>query len=278
MILITGGRGAVAINLLALLHERGEAVRVASTSPHLLELPDDVPAVELNLTDPATFAPALTGATSVFLYASAKHASNFAQEALSAGISHIVLLSSATVLGPDPGSDPLAASHLGVERALLASPITTTILRPGSFADNARSWAWPIRSGRPVSLPYPGSHTDPIHEKDVAEAALAVLTDPRHRGGAFHLSGPETMTFSEQVRRLGEATGQHIETAPVTREQWKQEMANYISGPYADALLDFWSSTSDKPPVVTPAVENLTGHRARTFTSWAQEHAKEFMR
>lgn len=277
MILITGGRGAIATNLLILLHDRGHPVRVASTSPHHLELPDDVAAVRLNLTDPTTFTVALAGATSVFLYASAEHIAELVQEAVTAGVSHIVLLSSASVLGPDPDNDPLARAHLDVERALLASPISTTILRPGSFSSNVRSWAWPIRSGRAVSLPYPGSHTDPIHDKDVAETAFAVLTDPRHRGGQFLLSGPETMTFSEQIRRLGQATGQSIEIASITRERWKQEMADYISGPYADALLDFWSSTSDKPPRLTTSVEELTGHPARTFTAWAQEHANEFI-
>ncbi|MFF4619878.1 hypothetical protein [Nonomuraea jabiensis] len=64
-----------------------------------------------------------------------------------------------------------AEPHLGVERALTAAPVRSTLLRPGAFAGNALAWAWPIKSGAPVSLPYPGSYNDPIHEADLAEAA-----------------------------------------------------------------------------------------------------------
>src|SRR6185503_3218964 len=97
-----------------------------------------------------------------------------------------------------------------------------------SFASNARAWAWPIKAGRPVSLPYPGSHSDPIHERDVAEAAHTVLTDPRHQGWHLHLTGPESLTFSEQIDQLAEVTGRSITVNHVTREEWKQETADYI--------------------------------------------------
>jgi len=268
MILVTGGRGAVATHLQTLLREDGLAVRVASNAPDAQ--------VRLNLTDPATFPAALAGATSVFLYAEAKHIEEFVAEAVAAGVQHIVLLSSSSVLTPDPENNPLAKSHLDVEKALLAAPIPATLLRPGSFAANASGWAWAIQSGRPVSLPYPGSYTDPIHEKDVAEAAFAALTDPRHQGGQFTLTGPEALTFTEQINLLTQATGQDIDVQQVTRDQWKAEMAEYIPGPFAEALLNFWESNDGKPVPLTSTVEELTGHPARPFELWATEHAADF--
>jgi uncharacterized protein YbjT (DUF2867 family) len=268
MILVTGGRGAVATCLQALLREHGLAVRVASNAPDAQ--------IRLNLTDPATFPAALAGVTSVFLYAEARHIDEFVAEAVAAGVQHIVLLSSSSVLTPDPENNPLAKSHLDVEKALLASPIQTTVLRPGSFAANASGWAWAIQSGRPVSLPYPGAYTDPIHEKDVAEAAFAALTDPRHRGGRFTLTGPETMTFTEQLDVLMQVTGQDIDIQPVTPDQWKAEMAEYIPDLYADALLNYWESTDGRPLELTSTVEELTGHSARSFTVWATDHAADF--
>jgi uncharacterized protein YbjT (DUF2867 family) len=268
MILVTGGRGAVATCLQTLLREHDLAVRVASNAPDAQ--------VRLNLTDPATFPAALAGVTSVFLYAEAKHIDEFIAEAVAAGVQHIVLLSSSSVLSPDADNDMLAKSHLDVEKALLASPIQTTVLRPGSFAANAGGWAWAIKSRRPVSLPYPGAYTDPIHEQDVAEAAFAALTDPRHRGGRFTLTGPEAMTFIEQLEVLMRVTGLDIDIQPVTRDQWKAEMAEYIPGPYAEALLNFWESTDGRPLALTSAVEELTGHPARSFTVWATDHATDF--
>lgn len=276
MILITGGRGAVATHLTTLLHEAGLPVRVGSAGPDALTPPAGVATVRLDLTDPATFPAALAGVTSVFLYASPARIDDFVHHAQRAGVGHIVLLSSSGVLGPDPENDPLAKSHLDVERALLASPVTTTILRPGSFASNAGGWAWSVKAGRPVGLPYPGAHNDPVHEKDIAEAAFAVLTEPRHHGGRFTLTGPESLTFTQQIDRLAAVIGRPVAVGHVTREEWKREIAEYIPAAYADALLDWWESHDGKPVPLTRTVEDLTGHPARPFTTWAADHSADF--
>lgn len=276
MILITGGRGAVANRLLALLHADGLPLRVGSSTPADLTPPDGVETVALDLTEPATFPAALAGVTSVFLYAAADRIDEFADHAHRAGVEHVVLLSSSSVLGPDPRNDPLAAAHLAVEDALRASPVVTTVLRPGSFASNAGAWAWPVKAGRPVSLPFPEAHNDPIHERDVAEAARAALTDPRHRGGTFLLTGPESLTFAQQIDQLAAATGLSILIERVTRDEWKKEMADYIPAVYADALLNWWESNDGRPVPVTRTVEELTGSPARPFAHWAADHAADF--
>ncbi|WP_425585916.1 SDR family oxidoreductase, partial [Streptomyces thioluteus] len=95
-----------------------------------------------------------------------------------------MLLSSSSVLVPDPAADPIARGHWAAEQALAASPITSTFLRPGAFATNALAWPHALRATGTVRLPVPDAHADPIHERDLAEAALAVLTDPEPRGGA----------------------------------------------------------------------------------------------
>ncbi|MFD9303120.1 NAD(P)H-binding protein [Streptomyces sp. NPDC060048] len=269
-ILVTGGRGAVARGLSSLLATAGVPHRLASREP------DTPGTVHCDLTDPATFAAALAGVRSVFLYAEAAAVDAFVKEAVTAGVEHVVLLSSSSVLAPDAADNPLAASHLAVEEALLASPLRTTLLRPGSFASNALGWAWPLKSGRPVHLPYPGSYCDPVHESDIAEAAFAVLTDPSRGGCAHHLTGPQSLTFATQLALLGDAVGRPIPFEPVSPEQWKSEVDGYIPGPYADALLDFWAATDGLPVEITDTVERLTGHPARTFETWCADHADAF--
>ncbi|MDX6356621.1 MAG: hypothetical protein QOF98_3524 [Streptomyces sp.] len=281
-ILITGGRGAVAGHVLAQLHQAGQAVRVGSSdpgglrAPGGLRVPDGVATVACDLTNPATFPAALSGVGAVFLYAEASHIAEFTDAARAAGVEHVVLLSSATVLEPGAAGNPLATSHLTVETALSAAPFTSTLLRPGSFAGNAGAWAWPIRAGRPVDLPYPGAYSDPLHERDLAEAVCAVLTDPRHQGRPHHLTGPESLTFGEQIDRLAEITGRAVAVRRVTPGEWKREMADYVPGPYADALLDYWKSYDGRPVPLTGAVEELTGHAPRTFAQWARDHAADF--
>lgn len=269
-ILVTGGRGAIARGLSDLLTARGVPHRLASREP------DKPGTVHCDLTDPATFPGALAGVRSVFLYAEAAAVDAFVKEAVTAGVEHVVLLSSSSVLAPDAADSPLAASHLAVEQALLASPLRTTLLRPGSFASNALGWAWSLKSGRPVHLPYPGSYCDPVHETDIAEAAFAVLTDPSLGGRAYTLTGPQSLTFTTQLAIVGEAVGRPIPFEPVSREQWKAEVDGYIPGPYAEALLDFWASTDGLPVDLTDAVERLTGHAPRTFETWSVDHADAF--
>ncbi|MCX5407048.1 NAD(P)H-binding protein [Streptomyces sp. NBC_00335] len=268
--LVTGGRGSVARGLSSLLAAHGVPHRLASRAP------DTPGTVRCDLTDPATFPEALAGVRSVFLYAEAAAIDAFVKEAVGAGVEHVVLLSSSSVLAPDAADSPLAASHLAVERALLASPLRTTLLRPGSFASNALGWAWPMKSGRPVHLPYPGAYSDPVHETDLAEAAFAVLTDPSLGGRAYTLTGPRTLTFAAQLAILGDALGRPIPFEPVSREQWKSEVDGYIPGPYAEALFDFWSASDGLPVDLTDDLERLTGHAPRTFETWSVDHADAF--
>jgi uncharacterized protein YbjT (DUF2867 family) len=275
-ILITGSRGKVGSTLLTLLHEAGAAVRAASGSPEKLSLPADVDAVKCALNDPATFPAALDSVTSVFLYAEASQIDAFLDEAGAAAVEHIVLLSSSSVLDPDAAGNPIAASHLAAEQALAASPIETTVLQPGAFASNALQWPWALKSTGAIDLPYPGSYGDPIHERDIAEAALAVLTRPPLRGATYHLTGPESLTFTQQIAIIERASGRPIPFNTVTREAWKESMAEYMPSAFADALLDYWASTDGSPAPLTRSVEELTGHPARTFAEWAKENADAF--
>lgn len=275
-ILVTGSRGRVGRALIGLLHDRGLAVRAASRAPGELELPAGVPAVRCALDEPDTFAEALKGVSSVFLYAESSQIDAFLEEAVAAGVQHIVLLSSSSVRHPDAATHAIARPHWEAEQALAAAPITTTVLQPGAFATNALGWARSIAAGTPVSLPYPGAHTDVIHEADLAEAALAVLTDTTLAGRTYWLSGPESLTFRDQIDRLARATGRTIEATEVTPEEWKREVSAFMPEQFADVLLAAWASTDGRPMPISPAVEELTGHPARSFTTWAEDHAGDF--
>ncbi|MFE5096733.1 NAD(P)H-binding protein [Streptomyces sp. NPDC056638] len=275
--LVTGCRGRIGSALVSLLHRAGHAVRAASRNPETLTtLPVDVPIVACDLGDPTTFATALDGVDSVFLYAEASGIDAFLCAAETAGVGHIVLLSSSSVLGPNAHGNPIAASHHAVEQALTASPLTTTLLRPGAFASNAYQWAESVRTHGSVALPHPRSHTSPIHGTDIAEAALAVLTDPRLQGAAYHLTGPESLTAAEQVGLLAAAAGRPVTVDTVTGEAWKKSVAPFVPESIADALLAHSAAMDGSPAEVTGDTEKLTGHPARTFATWAEEHAAAF--
>lgn len=274
-ILVTGSRGRVGTTLIGLLYEQGYKVRAASNEPGELALPDGVPGVKLNLAEPHTFPGALAGAESVFLYADSSHIEEFIKAATDAGVQHVVLLSSSSVLGPDAKNDAIARQHLEVEEALTSSALSCTFLRPGAFASNTLYWSRPLKTTGRISLPYPGAHNDAIHESDIAEAAVAVLKDPALRG-AYTLTGGASITFAEQIDVLARATGKPLAFDAVTPDAWKAEMAEYVPAAYADSLLAYWRSYDGKPVDLTHSVEELTGHPARTFAVWAEENAAEF--
>ncbi|MBD0709132.1 MULTISPECIES: NAD(P)H-binding protein [unclassified Streptomyces] len=280
-VLVTGSRGRVASTLLELLHTAGIEARAASKDPEALSPPPGVGTVRCDLADPATFDTALDGVGSVFLYAEASHAGTFTERARAAGVDHVVLLSSSSVLAPDAEENRIAALHLTAERALDAASASgafeVTHLRPGAFAANALQWARPLRAGHGPALPVPGAYGDPIHERDIAEAAFAVLTEPRLRGTAHHLTGPESLTFVEQLAILAEVTGRPAPHTVTTPARWKESDTAFLPEGLADALLSYWSAYDGHPTPLTRTVEELTGHPARTFAAWAGDHKETFL-
>ncbi|WP_328583115.1 NAD(P)H-binding protein [Streptomyces sp. NBC_00370] len=275
-ILVTGSSGRVGAALVPLLHGAGHDVRAASRRPERLSPVPGVEVVACDLGDPGTFAAALDGVDSVFLYAEPAHIGEFVRQARTAGVTHIVLLSSSSVVLPRADDNPIAVAHLDVERALTASPVEATFLRPDAFATNAYQWAGAVRTTGAVDLPYPRAYTSPIHEADIADAAFAALTEARHRGGAFLLTGPESLTFADQIAVLAEITGREIAVNARTPEAWREATSAFMPPPVAKALLQYWAAQDGVRSEVTDAIQHLTGHPARTFTTWARDHAAAF--
>ncbi|MFD5869510.1 MULTISPECIES: NAD(P)H-binding protein [Actinomycetes] len=274
-ILVTGSRGKVGSHLIGLLHARGIAVRAGSADPSKLSLPEGVESVPLALDDASGFRAALAGVESVFLYCEPSEIDAFVKEAEAAGVRHVVIMSSDAVLLPDAADNCIAAPHLVVEQALEASTITATAFRCGALAGNCLPWAWALKGAGFVSLPFPDSYADPVNEKDIAEAALAALTEPRFQGRSYHLTGPQALTFAEQVRTVEEAAGRAIPVRVVAPEEWKAGRAGYIPADIADELLVLWSKDTEPLPL-TGDIEELTGHPGRTFALWAEENAPAF--
>lgn len=274
-VLVTGSSGKVGSLLVQILHEKGVAVRAGSSNPDKLTSPAGVETVRLALDTPTDFPAALDGVDSVFLYCEPAAVDAFVEQARVAGVRHAVIMSADAVLRPGADTDPIAAGHLAVERALAASPLTSTPLNCGALASNALPWAWSLKARGAVALPYPDSYADPVNERDVAEAAYAILTEPRLRGRSYHLTGPRSLTFTEQLRIISEAAGRDIPVEHVTPETWWASKPGFMPDDIADALLKLWAA-STAPVPLSGDVESLTGHPARPFAVWAAQHAHAF--
>lgn len=268
-VLITGGRGKIARALHAGLVSAGHDVRVASREP--ADLPG---AIALDPADPVSLANALDGISQVFLYADPSTAELFAEAAENAGVKQVVLLSS--MASKADNAQAAADPHAGAERVIASGAYATTVLQPGTFMSNAIYWSYQVRATGQIRLPYLDAEEAPLHEQDIADVALKVMLDgpgSTHDGRAYAMTGPESMTRRHQIELITETTGVPIEAVDLTPEQALEEMATTMRNPAQLAsLMAYWASRVGSPHPLEPTVELVTGHPARTFTTWLQDN------
>ncbi|BDT92356.1 nucleotide-diphosphate-sugar epimerase [Nocardia sputorum] len=263
--LVTGVRGIVGRAVVDQLREAGKPVRAASSQPAETTVPDGVDLVGLDLTDPGSVTAALTGVDKIFCYAAAEGIDNFVDAAKAAGVAHIVLLSS---IAAENDHNPIGARHLAVENPLRASGLPLTVLRPGAFAANARFWFSTIKADRVVRVPFPDLQLTPIHEADIAAAAVTALDDPSHAGKIYPLTGPESLSHRQQVAAIAAALGERINLIELSYEE--------AADIYYRPVLDLWAKAGTEPSPVGPTSESITGTPARTFAQWAVDHVDDY--
>lgn len=271
VVVVFGAGGKVGRHVAAGLRAAGVPVRTTSRTP---SHPDVVAA---DLERPETLPAALDGTEKVFLYAKPLGIDGFVTAAQSAGVRHVVLLSSAAVVHPGAQDIPIARDHRAVEAALEESGIAWTFVRPGMFATNALWW-WPtsIRTEGVVRTPYPDSYSAPIHEKDVAALAVTALTQPGHAGQAYTAYGPESLTVRQQVGYIGQAIDREVTLEVISVDEARVELAKTMPSFAIEAVLGLWAAGNGRPAQTSTIVEEITGSPARTFARWAQDHADDF--
>jgi uncharacterized protein YbjT (DUF2867 family) len=284
-VLVTGATGHVGRIVVEQLVTAGVPVRALTRRPQQAHLPDAVETVAGDLTDPATLAPVLTGIDRMYLFPVARTAREVVTLARRAGVERIVVLSSAAVT-----SKADTTFHLPVERAVQELCPEWTHVRPGEFMLNKLFlWGPSIRAEGVVYEPFPEAAWWPVHERDIADVAVAALLQDGHQGKAYDLSGPELITRREQVAAIAAATGREVRLKAVTPEQAREHYRR--QGGFAAANSDFLLGFTDYqgnhreptsvwyPSVATaqprPTAQQVTGYPARTFAQWARDHAED---
>jgi uncharacterized protein YbjT (DUF2867 family) len=170
---------------------------------------------------------------------------------------------------PDPVPGGLAAHHAGAETALRGAGVPTTALRPGAFARNTYQWWSGIRAGV-VELPYPHAASAPIDERDIADVAVAaLLCGPADESP--HLTGPDSLTFAEQVGIVAAHLGKPVEVREVDPSTVRAQLLARMPEGVVDSLFRYWAHTLDGRAPVTGEVAERTGHPARTYASWVAD-------
>ncbi|HEY6509983.1 MAG TPA: NAD(P)H-binding protein [Vicinamibacterales bacterium] len=281
-VLVTGATGRVGRAVVAELLSAGVPVRALTRRPDAARLPADVEVLSGDLTVPQSLDAALQGVGAVFLVWTATPATVPAViERLASHARRVVLLSSPHrtphpfFQAPQPNAK--AALHASLERLIAETGLASTIIRPGMFASNALHWwAASIRDGDAVRWPYGAAETAPIDERDIAAAAARCLCEDRHAGGDYVLTGPQSLSQSEQVRIIGATIGRSIEFAELSPEEFRRDTAGSWPTPVVDMLLTAWGATIGRPAFVTSTVFDIVGTPARPFRQWVADHADTF--
>jgi len=277
--LITGATGPIGRSLVAQLLAAGASVRITTRRPAEAGFPPSVGVLGGDFTTGELPASAFDGVDKAFVFPALGGVDRFLEQAARAGVEHLVLLSSLSAAGEherDHGSVS-NVHHLAVERAVAATGIPATVLRPGDMASNLRYWAWTIKSTGSVYGPYPTSRQAPIHEADIAAVAAAALLDGAHIGRTYPMTGPEALSRAQQLETIGAAIGRELTFVEITPEAFAEQMAQYMPPPVIKMLLDYWSDTVTEPDAVLDTVEKVTGRTGHTLATWAQDHRSEFL-
>jgi uncharacterized protein YbjT (DUF2867 family) len=261
-VLVIGGAGKTGRRVSERLRARGIATRDVSRST--------TPAFDW--TDPKTWAAALDGVSKAYVTYQPDLAVEGASDAIARlsglsrdkGLEHVVLLS---------GRGEPSAQR--AEAALQGSGVPWTIVRASWFAQNfSEGYLLDSLLAGELALPA-GPVPEPfIDVEDIADVAVAALTDPRHRNRLYEVTGPRALTFEQAVQEISAAAGRPIRYVQVTPEAFEAAMRPYAPKDIIDLLLELFTVVLDGRNVnVMNGVPEALGRPARDFSEYVRATA-----
>jgi uncharacterized protein YbjT (DUF2867 family) len=261
--LVLGGTGKTGRRVVERLTERGLPVRVGSRSGK----------PPFDWDDQATWAPALDGVGSVYLTyfpdlalpGAVEATRSFAELAVRSGVPRLALLSGR--------GEPEAER---AEQAVRDTGADLTILRSTWFMQNFSEdyMLDHVLSGE-IRLPAGEVPTPFLDIDDLADIAVEALTDDRHVGELYELTGPRSLTFAEAAAEIGGAAGREIRYTPVSLEQHAAELADHGVPPeFVDFLTYLFEEVVDRRNAdTTDGVRRALGREPRDFADYARQTA-----
>jgi uncharacterized protein YbjT (DUF2867 family) len=204
--LVLGGTGKTGRRIVARLEQRGRRVRAVSRAT--------TPAFDWH--DQDTWTDVLDGITTAYINFAPDLAvpgapaaiQAFVDRAVQAGVERLVLLS---------GRGEAEAQRC--ERIVQNAGVDWTIVRASWFAQNFSEGEFVemVRAGE-VTLPA-GDITEPfIDADDIADVAVAALTEAGHAGEVYEVTGPQLLTFTAAVTEIARASGTAVQFVSIPHE------------------------------------------------------------
>jgi uncharacterized protein YbjT (DUF2867 family) len=260
--LVVGGTGTTGRRVAARLAAAGRPVRVGSRSGR----------PRFDWADQTTWEPALEGVGAVYLsYApdlglpgAADRVRDVAAAARAASARRLVLLSGRGQHG-----------HAPAERAVRDSGLAWTIVRSAWFAQNfSEGFLAPMVADGVLAVPA-GEAAEPfVDVDDLADVAVAALTDDRHDGRVYEVSGPRRLRFAEAAAEIARAAGRPVRYAPVAERDFADGMAaSGVPGELIGVLDEVFAELRHGGGAVADGVPRALGRPARDFAEYARAAA-----
>jgi len=261
-ILVIGSTGKTGRRIARTLAERGFSVRHGSRN-------SDTP---FDWDRPETWPAALSGVSAAYVSYFPDLAFPGASEkiealtkcAAEAGVGRLVLLS---------GRGETHAQHC--EDIVRNCGLDYTLVRASWFAQNFSEGYLrdPALEGM-IALPA-GDVREPIVDvDDIADVAVAALTEDRHSGQLYEITGPRLLSFAEAAAELSAATGYEVRYLPITLEQFHASMTE-IGGEFiADVFTGICRETLDgRNESLGDGVQRALGRDPRDFADFCRAAA-----
>src|SRR5918999_1019989 len=261
-VLVLGGTSKTGRRVAERLAERGLPVRIGSRSG----------APPFDWEDRSTWAPVLEGIGSAYVShhldaipGAAETVGSFADLAVRSGVPRLVVMS---------GRGEEEADR--VEQTARDSGAELTVLRSTWFAQNfSEEYWWDYVVSGEVALPA-GETPEPfVDVDDLADVAVAALTDDRHIGQVYELTGPRLLTFEEAVEEIAQAAGREIRYVPVSIAEFGAAAAEQgVPGEFIDLLTYLFGEVLDgRNAHLADGVQRALGREPKDFADFARDAA-----
>lgn len=270
-ILVIGGSGTVGSQIVKNLKAAGHSVRVTTSKPST-----SADVVQVNLATGEGLNAAFAGVNRAFLLSPGGYADQYAvlgpliAKAKAADLKKVVLMTAMGVEGAE--GSPMRRAELD----LIASGVPFNIIRPSWFNQNfVNFWGYGIKNLNTIALPVGDGKTAFIDARDIAAVATKLLVDDSRNGECFTLTGPEALSHAEVAALISEATGKTVTFNDISPDELRPVLVGAgIPADYVELLLALLSFIkAGYTAGVTDAVEQITGHKPRTFKAFAHEAA-----
>lgn len=262
--LVIGGTGTTGSRVARKLGEQGTPARIASRNATRDR-------VRFDWHDPATHRDALAGVDSVYLVAPIGQAdpeptmTPFLERAAREGVGRAVLLSASVVEPRSPG--------LGIVHDQLGHLFDEwAVLRPSWFMDNFTGdhlHAQTARKfGKILSATGQGRVAF-VAADDIADVAVAALTDPVPHNTDHIITGPEALSYGDVAAILAEVTGRPVRHRSVSAAELARHWIDWGMAPeFAPFLAEMDTAiAAGAEDRTTRVVAEVTGHEPRSFRS-----------